>query len=222
MNNTALFLPIFGLVFSSKGHSLVSGSPATSSNSKSADKAQPKRFNPWADPNFFPGARETMASMPATTEAKPISSKSQPHGPKTPWSDPSFMPKAMETAPLPHSPEPSKKPADMVVEDDLAKAIAMSLDNGQSASAPEAQNDPSLTSKINQELLSELLDMGFPRIRAEKALILSNAKTMEAATNWLIEHEQDADIDEPLTVVGATPKADEMFDDSDDGLSDGM
>ena len=39
--------------------------------------------------------------------------------------------------------------------------------------------------------------MGFPRARAYRALALSGTTTVEGAVNWLVEHSDDADIDEP-------------------------
>ena len=47
------------------------------------------------------------------------------------------------------------------------------------------------------EHLVEIEGMGFPRARAYRALALSGATTVEGAVNWLVEHSEDADIDEP-------------------------
>ncbi|XP_072826233.1 UBX domain-containing protein 1 isoform X1 [Vicugna pacos] len=49
--------------------------------------------------------------------------------------------------------------------------------------------------------LESLIEMGFPRGRAEKALTLTGNQGIEAAMDWLMEHEDDPDVDEPL----ATP-----------------
>ncbi|KAM9659738.1 UBX domain-containing protein 1 isoform 1-T1 [Trichechus inunguis] len=49
--------------------------------------------------------------------------------------------------------------------------------------------------------LESLIEMGFPRGRAEKALALTGNQGIEAAMDWLMEHEDDPDVDEPL----ATP-----------------
>lgn len=63
-----------------------------------------------------------------------------------------------------------------------------------------ATNDSRL--KVNQSLLTALVnEMGFPKVRAEKALILTGNKSVEAAVEWCFAHEDDPDIDEPLQVV---------------------
>ncbi|KAE8348173.1 hypothetical protein BDV28DRAFT_153138 [Aspergillus coremiiformis] len=50
----------------------------------------------------------------------------------------------------------------------------------------------------NQYALDQLLSMGFPRARSEKALYTTGNSDPEAAMNWLFAHMEDPDIDEPL------------------------
>ena len=63
-----------------------------------------------------------------------------------------------------------------------------------------AANDARL--KVDQTLLAQLLDFGFAAVRAEKALVLTQNKSLDAAMDWLTAHEGDADIDQPLQIVG--------------------
>lgn len=60
---------------------------------------------------------------------------------------------------------------------------------------PEEENEAFVA---NQEALDQLLSMGFPRVRAEKALHATGNTDMEAAMNWLFAHMEDPDIDDPL------------------------
>ena len=60
---------------------------------------------------------------------------------------------------------------------------------------------------MKPELLQQLRDMGFTDLRAQKALLFTGNKDAEDALNWLVEHQEDADIDEPLTVVGVEKKS---------------
>ncbi|CAK6449629.1 unnamed protein product [Pipistrellus nathusii] len=63
--------------------------------------------------------------------------------------------------------------------------------------------------------LESLIEMGFPRGRAEKALALTGNQGIEAAMDWLMEHEDDPDVDEPLAtpvghVLGQEPTSSEQ------------
>ncbi|XP_077180660.1 UBX domain-containing protein 1 [Paroedura picta] len=45
--------------------------------------------------------------------------------------------------------------------------------------------------------LESLIEMGFPQNRAEKALALTGNQGIEQAMDWLMEHENDPDLDDP-------------------------
>jgi hypothetical protein len=53
--------------------------------------------------------------------------------------------------------------------------------------------------EVDPDSLQQLMDMGFPANRATKALIINRGNT-QLAMDWLLEHERDPDIDEPLTL----------------------
>ncbi|KAL4937151.1 hypothetical protein BDV06DRAFT_203477 [Aspergillus oleicola] len=59
----------------------------------------------------------------------------------------------------------------------------------------EAPNDGF---NVNADLLNQLLAMGFPQVRCEKAIYTTGNSDAEAAMNWLLSHMDDPDIDEPL------------------------
>lgn len=84
-----------------------------------------------------------------------------------------------------------------------AAAPATGGGEGAAASADAAaaapKNDRRLP--VNESFLASLLEMGFPRVRAEKALILTGNKSVDAGMEWIFAHSDDADIDEPLQVV---------------------
>ncbi|GAV70711.1 Gpi16 domain-containing protein/PUB domain-containing protein, partial [Cephalotus follicularis] len=57
-------------------------------------------------------------------------------------------------------------------------------------------------SEIDKKLIGELEALGFPLARAARALCYSSNGSIEAAVNWIIDHENDPDIDEmPLVAV---------------------
>lgn len=51
-----------------------------------------------------------------------------------------------------------------------------------------------------QELVDQLMDMGFSELRAHKALVRTSNSGVEPAVAWLSEHQEDADIDEHIAV----------------------
>jgi len=59
-------------------------------------------------------------------------------------------------------------------------------------------NPPEIKEKVNQDLLKQVMEMGFTEVRAEKALIITDNTSLEHAVNWLGDHAEDADIDLPL------------------------
>ncbi|CAJ1410673.1 unnamed protein product [Effrenium voratum] len=59
-------------------------------------------------------------------------------------------------------------------------------------------NPPEIKEKVRQDLLQQVLEMGFSEVRAEKALYKTDNAGLEYAINWLTEHADDADIDLPL------------------------
>jgi len=187
--------------FSGSGFSLAGGSQPSASAAapaKSAGAAAPRR-NPWADPNFFPKSSglqpktsDSKQPTPAPSTSTPTPAQPQPSSsasstpaqpprqpPNNPWADPNFKPKEPTPVPAP-APAPQK----------------------QAAQA----NDSQL--KVNPDLLQQLVAMGFPQVRAEKALLFTKNKSLDLAINWVLEHSEDIDIDEPLTVVsGPAPSS---------------
>lgn len=219
-----------GYSLSSSGPSTASSSGAAAgaaAGGSSAQAAKPKRFNPWAQKNFVPpamrAAKEAEKAAAATSDAS-AKSKKDPPARQSPWSDPNFKPKTASDAP-PTKPEPPAAASSSAEDDELARALKMSMeesspttaaaagggadgdkmvdDQSTSASGTQEGNDPSLLKGVNQDFLKQLQDMGFGKVRSEKALILTKSKNLEAAMNWLVENESAPDIDEPLKVVGA-------------------
>lgn len=64
---------------------------------------------------------------------------------------------------------------------------------------PEVK-EKATTFSPNPEVLDQLLGMGFPAPRCEKALHATGNSDPEAAMNWLFAHMEDPDIDEPLVL----------------------
>lgn len=63
---------------------------------------------------------------------------------------------------------------------------------------PGDPNPPEVKEKINQDLLKQVMEMGFDEMKAEKALFITDNQGVEFAVNWLGEHSEDADFELPL------------------------
>jgi len=66
-------------------------------------------------------------------------------------------------------------------------------------------NPPEIKEKVNQELVKQIVEMGFSELRAEKALYITDNASLEHAVNWLAEHSEDADIDLPVLKPAPPP-----------------
>ncbi|XP_056009597.1 ubiquitin-associated domain-containing protein 1-like isoform X4 [Ostrea edulis] len=69
--------------------------------------------------------------------------------------------------------------------------------------AEEMLKEPVPEQEIDTTALKQLCDMGFPENRARKALLLNDMSVM-SSMEWLIQHEADTDIDEPLPGTSIT------------------
>ncbi|GAA5888697.1 hypothetical protein JCM16303_003055, partial [Sporobolomyces ruberrimus] len=52
--------------------------------------------------------------------------------------------------------------------------------------------------EFDQSSIDQLTGMGFPEIRAKRALLKTGKSGAEPAMNWLFEHMDDTDLDDPL------------------------
>ncbi|OAJ40587.1 hypothetical protein BDEG_24304 [Batrachochytrium dendrobatidis JEL423] len=72
---------------------------------------------------------------------------------------------------------------------------------------PEEPKTGSAEIQIDAVALEQLMSMGFPENRCKRSLIKTGNTGPDAAMNWLMEHMDDPDIDDPITSVGETPSA---------------
>jgi hypothetical protein len=70
----------------------------------------------------------------------------------------------------------------------------------------EAQGQ-SISSMVDQGLVSQLIEMGFSKAVSEKALFLTQAKDLERPIEWISEHSNDPDFEEELQVVEGPAKS---------------
>lgn len=87
-----------------------------------------------------------------------------------------------------------------------APKSSMDVDDESPADATtSAQTEELVAPEVDKKLLEELEGMGFPAGRAIRALHYSGNASVEAAVNWVVEHESDPDIDE-IPMVPANTK----------------
>lgn len=171
-----------------------------------------ERHAPSASEIAFAGAGQTLGGSSAAPSGPP----------KVNWDSPEAQEEvkkrreAMAAAAAQRYTAPPKKEVPVKADPAPAPApVASSSSSGASASssakpaAPPKTTDPRL--KVDQALLEKMLEMGFPQVRAEKALILTGNKSLEPAMEWCFEHMDDPDIDEPLQMVKEDGTAKEVL-----------
>ncbi|XP_054806509.1 uncharacterized protein LOC129309135 isoform X2 [Prosopis cineraria] len=143
----------------------------------------------------FSESTEAVLNLVCTTCGKPCRSKTESdlHTKRTGHGE--FVDKTSEVA----------KPISL----EVPKVDAMS---NEDVNATTDQNDgtapqPSemVVPEVDKKLLEELELMGFSTARAIRSLHYSGNASLEAAVNWVVEHENDADIDQ-MPLVPANTK----------------
>ncbi|KAB2623134.1 UBX domain-containing protein 4 [Pyrus ussuriensis x Pyrus communis] len=97
---------------------------------------------------------------------------------------------------------------------DAAKPISLEAPKASPSGSDEAVGASShaaeemVVPEVDKKLLEELEGMGFSTARATRALHYSGNASLEAAVNWVVEHETDPDIDEmPLVPINSKVEA---------------
>ncbi|XP_077986741.1 ubiquitin-associated domain-containing protein 1-like [Glandiceps talaboti] len=62
------------------------------------------------------------------------------------------------------------------------------------------EDEQTSANKVDEKALQQLKDMGFPENRATKALLLNRMSAVDSM-EWLLKHQDDPDIDKPLTTA---------------------
>ncbi|GMP55565.1 hypothetical protein CsSME_00020341 [Camellia sinensis var. sinensis] len=128
----------------------------------------------------FSESTEAVLNLVCSTCGKPCRSKTESdlHTKRTGHTK--FEDKTLEVA----------KPISLEAEKDR------NMEDAQGESSSSSQPQEMVVPEVDQKLLEELEGMGFPKARAIRALHYSGNTSLEAAVNWVVEHENDADIDE--------------------------
>ncbi|RLN93643.1 hypothetical protein BBJ28_00022121 [Nothophytophthora sp. Chile5] len=154
-------------------------------------------FNPFASPGVTLGAGSDGGA------AKPLSAAEAREARLKRFNNVSIMPSAPTPAPAP-APVPvaaAKKPAvpDSNAVCDPVTGICRPKDDADEEMKQEGgEMGPP---PVNEELLTQLKEMGFIDLRSRKALLATDNQGLELAINWLGDHQEDADIDEPIQFV---------------------
>ncbi|KAF9445641.1 ubiquitinyl hydrolase [Macrolepiota fuliginosa MF-IS2] len=74
------------------------------------------------------------------------------------------------------------------------------LGKGLQPGEEELRDAPPEAPQFDAEAMAMLEGMGFPTIRCQKALLATGNQGAEVAMEWLFEHMEDPDIDEPIRV----------------------
>ena len=73
----------------------------------------------------------------------------------------------------------------------------------------EEPKGQSISSYVKQDLVKQIMEMGFGKDAAEKALFMNlQTQSVESAMNWIMEHQEDKDFNEPLLIVGKEGEGD--------------
>lgn len=75
------------------------------------------------------------------------------------------------------------------------------IETNQTEQTQQQPEGESISGLVNAELTKQLIEMGFTKNASEKALFL-NKNSLELSIEWMYEHQNDADFNEELRIVG--------------------
>ncbi|KAF5346463.1 hypothetical protein D9756_010077 [Leucocoprinus leucothites] len=88
-------------------------------------------------------------------------------------------------------------------EGDVLEFTEKQLGKGIQPGEVELGEAPPPTPQFNVEVLMQLVSMGFPEVRCQKALLATGNESPDLALGWLLEHSEDPDIDAPIQAPSA-------------------
>lgn len=167
------------------------------------DQWRQSAFNPFASPGMTLGGTGAAPTL-STAEAREARLKR--------FANVNLVPSAPTPTPAPApTPTPTPAPAPAAASQHEAPDVSMVCDPATGVCRPadaakeeeeakdgeEASDVPS----VNEELLSQLQEMGFNELRSRKALLATGGQGLELAINWISDHQDDPDIDAPIKFV---------------------
>lgn len=107
------------------------------------------------------------------------------------------------------SPTDESKPAaestpDQESKPDTSTATTEDVEMKDVTDTATEETDP--TANLDKSIIDELTtNLGFPLIRAQKGLLFGEPKTLEGAVEWIVSHQDDGDIDDPIPCQPVAP-----------------
>lgn len=152
-------------------------------------------FNPFASPGMTLGA--SSGSL-----VKPMSAAEAREARLKRFNNINLVP----DVPMPSAPGSAAKPAvpdsDAVCDPNTGIYRPQNKDGAINEEKDEVGHLP-----VNEDLVSQLNEMGFNDLHSRKALLATDNQGLEVAINWLGDHQDDEDIDEPIKFVDVSKTA---------------
>jgi thioredoxin 1 len=130
--------------------------------SSSSNSAKPPASSGW------------FSSFTSSSAPAPVQESNKTQQRKNPWADPNFVPPYLRKS---NAQQDTEKP--IAKESEVRKSL-------EKTSISDNVTD------VNQELLLELIDMGFPKEKAEKALRETKNVNLDYAVDWLTSNDDDS------------------------------
>ncbi|CAK4617843.1 hypothetical protein LEN26_004742 [Aphanomyces euteiches] len=148
-------------------------------------------YNPFASEGFALGSSGATWEDPREARLRKFNQEASSAPPAAPQA-----PVAAPTPPAQSAEEDAKE------DEELARALALSQQELSDAKADTETATPQMElPPVNEQLLQQLVEMGFPDVRARKSLLATNDSSLDAAIAWIEEHQEDPDIDAPIQFI---------------------